>query len=134
MYTFSPLLANLSIIIINCFAKSLIGLANTITVTKVCSNIFQTLVAVEITSMSMMSLGALNDPSPYQFTCNINNVPHATLTLVIEGVNYVATDSTSITEVVSLSQLTSGTYQFLCIAGNSNGGDTQTSQFTIKGK
>lgn len=83
--------------------------------------------------MSMTSLGALNDPGPYQFTCSINNAPHANLTLVIEGVSYVATDTTSITKVVSLSQLTSGTYQFLCIASNSNGGDTQTSQFTIKG-
>ena len=84
--------------------------------------------------MSMTSLGALNDPGPYQFTCSINNVPHATLTLVIEGVSYVATNSTSITRVLSLSQLTSGIYQFLCFASNSNGGDTQTSQFTIRGK
>ncbi|KAI6654369.1 Phosphatidylinositol phosphatase [Oopsacas minuta] len=86
---------------------------------------------IEILSMSVTSQGALNDPGPYQFTCTINDVPHATLTLIIDGVSYVSTDTTTITRVLSLSNLIPDIYEFLCIASNSNGGDTQRSQFTI---
>ncbi|KAI6654378.1 hypothetical protein LOD99_775 [Oopsacas minuta] len=88
---------------------------------------------IEILSMSVTSQGTPNDPSPYQFTCTINDVPHATLTLIIDGVSYVSTDTTTITRVLSLSNLIPDIYEFLCIASNSNGGDTQRSQFTIKG-
>ena len=83
--------------------------------------------------MNVRPQGHLNNPGPYEFTCTINNVPHATLTLVVQGVSYVATDTTSITQVLALSGLTPDTYQYVCSASNSNGGDTQRDLFTLTG-
>ena len=83
--------------------------------------------------MNVRSQGPLSSPGPYEFTCTINNVPHATLTLVIQGVSYVETDATSIIQVLTLSDETPGTYQYICSASNSNGGDTQRDIFTIIG-
>ena len=84
--------------------------------------------------MEVRSQGTLSSPGPYEFTCTINSVPHATLTLVVQGASYVATDTTSITQVLTLSDLTPDTYQYVCSASNSNGGDTQRNLFTTWGE